>query len=140
METEQEKRETQIPMKKQIQKVQTVDAVELSDQISVLRVGNLERLQQLQTSRESLFETPNSFFLVRAGVAFQCLKPKARPETIPALNLELNPDHQVVRVSMTADDLLQFALRNGIRVFELPDSYIIPGPELTMIANKEVKK
>ncbi len=125
-------------MKKRLREVEDI---ELAYSVSIVNFTSLKSLLELCGPKEWLIETENSVFLLKEGLAFRFCKPSGKPRLLKAKEVLLNPDANRVSVTMDAQDLLAFAVKGNIPVFETPDQYLIPG-EITLLAkkDKEVKK
>jgi hypothetical protein len=123
----------------QAKKILKVESLELGDLITVMNLSSLERMQELQAPEETIVETNRDYFLLQKNVAFKVLKKDALPEIITTRDLSINPDFTKAKATLEAKDLLTFALKNNIPVFETPEEYVIPS-EITLTARKEKVK
>jgi len=112
-----------------------VEGIEFSDSLNILNVDSLQRLTELQARGEFLLETPEGVYLLKPGVAFRYLKPEAKPKILKAMEIIVNPDAASFKVTLNPQELLSFALKERIPVFETETEYIIPS-DVMLIAKK----
>lgn len=116
-----------------------VESIELSDQLSLVNVGSLKKLQSLQKQDEVLIETPNSMWLLQGLTAYRHIKPHSMPRILHTNDLQLSPDHASGHACISCEELLRFAVENNLSIFETETSYILPG-EVTLTAKKVSSK
>jgi hypothetical protein len=112
-----------------------IETMELSNNVSVLNVSSLDRLTELRDPNEPLLETPNDFFLLKHDVAFRFVKPSAKPKTFHAKEIFINPDSYSVKVELSSEELLSFAITERVPVFETSAEFLIPA-EIYLFAKK----
>lgn len=128
-----EKKEEDIDMTNTILKIQGLD---LSETMSIVNIDSLNKLYALQLESELIFETPLEYFLLKENMAFRFVKPEAKPKTLHAEEVFLNPDRWGAKVTLEPDELLKFALLNNVHVFETASEFVVPAA-VTMVAPKK---
>lgn len=121
-----------------MKRITKVEEIELSPDLSVLYVSSFARMVRLCGEKDCLLETNDSFFLLKGAVAFRCLKEKARPKILKTSEIWLSPDVVSVKAVVSEEELLSFAVKNGLCVFETGDSYLIPS-DVTLMAKKKLR-
>jgi hypothetical protein len=122
-----------------MKKITKVAELELSPELTLLHVDSLDQLTTLCGRRDELLETNDSFFLLKDTVAFRYVKKEAKPKIFRTKELWLNPDHSSCRIVIEPDELLAFAVRNNIPVFETDSEFIVPS-DICLIAKKPKEK
>lgn len=123
-------------MKKLTKRLTKVTELELASDLSILHIGTFSQMIDLCDKADSLLETDDSYFLLKGSVAFRCIKNGAKPKILRAREFQFNPDSVSVKVVIDADELLRFAVRHRIPIFETESEFIIPS-DITLIAKKE---
>ena len=119
-----------------MRKIRKITSLELSDMVSIINVPSLAKLVELQQAKDWLLESDDSYFLLKTRVCLRSWKKNARPKTIKILGFEVHPDYPL-RVKISSEDLFDFALKHNISLFEAPDTYVLPGDGLMMVAEKK---
>lgn len=108
-------------------KILTIERIDLSDYTTLVNLESYPKLKELQDKDDWLLETSEAFYLLKQGVAFRYVKPHAKPTLLKTLKFEASPDFFSSRCELEAADLLAFALKNRIPLFETNSEYILPG-------------
>ena len=103
-----------------------IDSLDLSGNVTVLNVDTIQKLSELCKRNDCVFETQREFFLLKDGLAFRAVKDDGKPKTLTCTEIYLNPDFWSVKVVMTPEQLLRFAVQNNVTVFETETEYIVP--------------
>jgi len=118
-----------------VKKIVRISSIDLSDFVCILNIDNFPKLLRLQGANEIVLETDREYFLIHENLAYRCLKEGALPKMLRVNSLEVNPDAFSIKVCMEKDELLSFALKNNVLVFETRDQYLIP-TDIFLYANK----
>jgi hypothetical protein len=117
-----------------------IETVDLSANISVFSLPSLQKLCELQKPNECLLETPNDFFLLKENVAFRFIKKEAKPRIFHVKEISINPDSCSVKVELSPEELLNFAITERVPIFETNTEFLIPS-EIYLFAKKgDLKK
>jgi len=111
--------------------------IELADK-DVVNIESIDKLRNLQKPKETMWETPNYFLLLRQDVVFRVLKATVRPKIVSAKNVCLNTDFSA-RVEISPEDLLKIGLSHDLAIFEAEDQLLILGDSILLCAKKAVK-
>jgi hypothetical protein len=76
---------------------------------------------------------------LKENVAYRFVKPEAKPKTFHAKEIFINPDGYSVKVELSSEELLSFAIRKRVPIFETAEEYIIPS-EICLMAKKGEQK
>lgn len=120
-------------------KIVKVQRVEFADQVSVFDLDAFARLLDLADKGAQVLETDSAFFLLKEQVAFRVLKPNAKPQILRCKDFQASPDSFSAKAELDYDDLVSFALKNGIVLFENQSEILAPS-ELFMFAKKPKEK
>jgi hypothetical protein len=124
-------------LNKKIEKIviYKVSEVELGENISVLSVPSFSKLKQL--AQDVIFETGNDFLVLEPGKCYRYRKPTAEPKILKALSIEMVMPAANFKINVSVQDLKQWALRYDVTLVETSDSFLLPSPDLMLIAKKE---
>jgi hypothetical protein len=122
-----------------MKKITKVAELELSPELTLLHVDSLDQLTTLCGRRDEMLEKNDSFFLLKDTVAFRFVKREAKPKIFKTRELWLNPDSASVKVVIDEYELLAFAVKENVPVFETQTEYIIPSA-ICLIAKKTKEK
>ena len=116
-----------------------IEGIELSDFVNILNMPTLESLTALQSRNDYLLETENDYFLLKHDVVFRFVKPRAKPRILKTSEIIINPDSFNAKVTLSSEELLDFALMERIPVFETKNQFIIPS-SIMLVAEKKAKE
>ncbi len=95
-----------------------VESIDFSDFVSILNMPSLESLTDLLDRDDFLLETESDYFLVKESVAYRFCKPEAKPKILKTSEIIINPDSFNAKITLTPEELLDFALKERIPVFD----------------------
>ena len=122
-----------------MRKTTRVCELELSPDLSLSQVDSFDKLLELREKNDWLLETDDSFFLLKNNVAFRFVKREAKPKLFRTKELWLNPDSSACKIVIEPEELLAFAVKQNVPVFETKEEYIIPS-DVCLIAKKPKEK
>jgi hypothetical protein len=115
--------------------------IDLPLEYVVSDVENVEQLEELRGSaNQSFLESDSDIFLIKPGIVYRYQKPEALPRIIPVEKLELNPDRYSAKIQLSPEQLMAFARRERLFLFETKDGFFIPSDTILYAEKKKAKE